>query len=334
MKTVSIYFVKTQLELLASELISSSFEADSFNIAVHQVDFQVKHRSFDRSIPFISVKEKGFLGTYKSIMAGLQNLKKTIETEVSAPDTIKIHLPRISTSKSNYSINFIKKSFPQSRIILCIIPHGLVSIDIIPLSFRKRIKFQRRRWNPGRLLFRDLKYYVPRNDLIGILDNNVKHIYTFPGMETNYPKEKVRLLKIEKANNSDRSKIAVVVGQPLLKDGFASKEDVELITRKIHAWVKEQNFDMVYYSKHPRAEDYLDFYSEDYRMLEQDGAIEPLLCEIQPEAIVSCYSTALAIGKSLLGDDVNCISIGLEHTNTDKKQELRRHFQQANIEVM
>lgn len=183
------------------------------------------------------------------------------------------------------------------------------------------------------MFFPKLRYYTPKTDLIGILDEKVRYIYTFKGMESNYPSDKVRLLEVPVGGaRNDGKKVAVVVGQPLLKDGFATEESVELITKEIHSWIKENHFESVFYSKHPRSSDYLDFYCDDYVILEQNGAIEPLLCEIQPYAIISCYSTALAIGKSLLGNNVRCVSIGLDHTNTDKKRELRAHFRKADIE--
>ena len=336
MSIVSVYFVKTELELLSSEIIAKSFEAKSYNILAYQTTIFDKSASpaFDAAVPFMPDQSSGYFSTHKSIEASLSLAAERIRSHHVSPKQIRIHLPRISTSKSNFSINFFKKAFPNSEVVICIIPHGLVSIDIIPLTFQKKLKFFKRRWGVNSIFFPKLKYYSPNTDLIGILDKKVICVYTFKGMEGNYPSNKVRLLEIALSRRADGDKkTAVIVGQPLLKDGFATRQSVDTITDKIHAWVKENNFDIVYYSKHPRSGQYLDFYHEDYIILEQNGAIEPTLCEMRPHAIISCYSTALAIGKSLLGDSVECISIGLNYTDTDKKAELREHFRNAGISI-
>lgn len=338
MSTVSIFFVKTELELLSSELISQSFASNSYNILVHQNKngLPIQNNLFNETLSVSYRRSRNPFALCQSIRENLVRLKDVIEQHTNAPQAINIHLPRISTSKSNYSINFLRNSFPRSEINVCIIPHGLVGIEVSPLPLSRLIKFIRRKFSFKRLFFPELDYYIARKDAIGFLDPIVKHIYAFRGMEYNYPPEKVRILSLDNKRNSHRGpeKVAIIVGQPLVKDGFAKKADVELIADKIHSWIQSNDFDIVYYSKHPRAEDFWDFYKTDYTLLPQDRAIETMLCDLQPDAIVSCYSTALATAKSILGDAVECISVGLNLTSTDKKQELHRHFTKSGVKII
>lgn len=338
---VSIFFVKTELEALASELIATQFEKENFTLLVYQGRKEphlINPETFKESLS-ISYEGKDRPTPEKvSIAKGLTVLRATIEKNILKPEKIVIHTPRISTSKTNFSINFLKRSFPQADISVRLIPHGIVSINLIPITTSKKIKFIKKKINPINRLIHNLNYYIPKGDLIGGMDEIVDRIYTFKGIISPYSPDKVFELSglkdyINKNNPKKSEQIALIIGQPLLKNGSITQIAHDIVSQKMHDWLKLQSIENVYYSKHPRSGDDLDFYQEDYRILNQEGPVEIALCELQPEIVISCYSTALATAKILLGDEIRAISFGLDLTSSDKRWGIAKYFESIGIEL-
>ncbi len=340
--SVSVYFVKTELEALAAEIIATQFESESLNVLAYSgksSPFFIKPNVFKISIEFARIKQKGFLSEKKAVCKSLEELSFEIKKLTSDPENIYIHIPRLSTSKTNYAINYFIKKFPSSTVCVRLIPHGIVSINLIPLTFSKRLKLLRRKYHPTNLVFPFLRYYPPRHDLIGGSDKIVDRVYTFKGISTPYVSEKVVEISgvknyIQGIQNNNSIRSAVVIGQPLIKNGLITDEDHAFVKREILDWLKYNSYQIVYYSKHPRSGDILDFYDKKYRIIEQEGAVEVFLCKIQPDVVISCFSTALATAKVLLGDDVRAISFGLELTQTDKKKEISTFFKSIGVEML
>lgn len=342
MKTsVSIYFVKTELETLASELIASQSSSYHTNLLVFSgknTPYLVNANVFDTIFGFSEGKTKGILKEKRSVYHSLKRLAVEIENAQSNPEKIYIHLPRLSTSKTNYSINYLKRKFPRSAVLVRLIPHGVVSSKLIHITPARRLKLLRRSVNPVNLLFPGLKYYSPKKDLIGGLDEIVDKVYTFQGLETPFPAHKVVELSglrsyIQLTETTPPNRSAIIIGQPLLENGLISEENHRIVTEQMADWLAENSLDTIYYSKHPRAKQQLDFFRDGYQILEQNGAVEIAFCKIQPEVIISCYSTALATAKVLFGKDVKVVSFGLMLSESNKKEGLATFFHSMGIEV-
>lgn len=339
--SVSIYFVKTELETLAAEVIADQSGSTNANLLVYSgkhAPYLVNRDAFDTVIKFSDRKETGFLKEKRSIYNGLKNLAAEIEKLHHRPDNIYIHLPRLSTSKTNYSINYLIKRFPCSTVRVRLIPHGVVSTTLIPITPSRQLKLLRRLLNPANLLFPGLRYYPPTSDLIGGMDRIVDSVYTFQGIASPFPAHKVIELTglrsyIQRTPKARAERSAIIIGQPLLENGLISEENHSTITQQIADWLKENAIETVYYSKHPRSKERLDFFHDGYEILKQDGAVEVALCEIQPEVVISCYSTALATAKGLFGDEIQALSFGVMLSQSDKKEGLVAFFESAGIEV-
>lgn len=339
--SVSVYFVKTELEALASEIIAKQFGDKSTNLLAYsgkKPPYLINPKAFQKSLEFSYKKENKFLSEKRSIHSNLEMLSHDIRVFNPKPDDIYVHLPRLSTSKTNYAINYLTKEFPLSTVRVRLIPHGVVSVSLIPLALSKRLKLFRRRFHPTNIFFPSLKYYPPKNDLMGGLDDIVDRIYTFQGIATPYPPQKVFELSglrnyIQSTPKSKPERSAIVIGQPLVDNGLISEADHAIVAQKIYDWLQENSFQTIYYSKHPRSGDRLDFFQADYELLEQDGPVEVALCEIQPEVVISCYSTALATAKALFGNEIRSLSFGLTLTTSDRREELSKFFQSIDIEL-
>lgn len=339
--SVAVYLVKTELEALASEIIAGRFEAQNHNLLAYsgkQEPFLINPGAFDTRLAFSSPQKRGIFSERRTICQNLEALDRELRRLNEAPDVIRIHLPRLSTSKSNYTINYLRKRFPHSSVRVCLIPHGLVSIELIPLDISRKIKFLKKKWHPTNLLFPMLDYYIPANDLIGGMDDIVQSIYTFPGITAPYTPEKVIELSglksyIQSTPKARTGRSAIIIGQPLLKNGSINESAHAKVRDQMRNWLISNNFDNIYYSKHPRSGDFLDFFTDEYQLIEQKGPVEITLCELQPAVVISCYSTALATAKILFADDIRSMSFGLSLTQTDKRELLTRYFQSIDVEL-
>lgn len=339
--SVAIYFAKTELEVLASEIIASQHEKHSQNLLAYsgkQAPFIINPESFASHLKLSTQPKRGIFPERRTILSNLEMVAREVHRLNTAPDTIRIHLPRLSTSKSNYAINYLKKKFPQSLIRVCLIPHGLASIEPIPLNRKRKIKFFKKKWNPANIFYPMLEYYVPAGDLIGGADDIVQNIYTFPSIIVPVAPEKIIELSglknyIQSTPKARTGRSAIIIGQPLLKNGYISDSTHAHVRDQMHNWLMNNSFDIIYYSKHPRAGDFLDFFVDGYQLIEQNGPVEIALCELQPVAVISCYSAALATAKILFADDVQSISFGLSLTQTDKKESLGRYFRCIGVEL-
>lgn len=339
--SVSVYFVKTELEALASEIIAEQFGDKSSNLLAYsekKPPYLINPKVFQKSIELSYKREKKILSEKRNIHSNLEMLSQEIVALNPTPDDIYIHLPRLSTSKTNYAINYLRKEFPLSTVRVRLIPHGVVSTSLITITLSKRIKLFRRKFHPTNIFFPSLKYYPPKNDLVGGLDDIVDRIYTFQGIATPYPPQKVFELSglrsyIQSTPKPKPERSAIVIGQPLIENGLISEANHAIVSQRIYDWLQENAFQTVYYSKHPRSGDLLDFFQADYKLLEQGGPVEVALCEIQPEVVISCYSTALATAKALFGNEIRSLSFGLTLTKSDRREELSKFFKSIDIEL-
>ncbi|WP_313102938.1 polysialyltransferase family glycosyltransferase [Stutzerimonas nitrititolerans] len=338
---MAVYLVKTELEALASEIIAGRFEAQSHNLLAYSGKHEphlINPDAFDICLALPSSSRRGIFSERRAICRNLELLVGELRRLNEVPDDIRIHLPRLSTSKSNYAINYLRRMFPHSMVRVCLIPHGLVSVELIPLNASRRMKFLKKKCHPANLLFPMLDYYIPAGDLIGGTDGIVQSVYTFSGIATPYVAEKVIELTdlksyIQSISKARIGRSAMIIGQPLLKNGSISESAHALVREQIRNWLNKHGFVNVYYSKHPRSGDFLDFFADEYQLIKQKGPVEIALCELQPEVVISCYSTALATAKILFADDVRCISFGLSLTQSDKREALARYFQTIGVEL-
>lgn len=339
--SVSIYFVKTELEALAAEMVAGQLGLGASNLLVYsgaKAPYLINPDAFDNILEFSYEKEKGFLKEKRGIYNNLKKLGTEVGRLRPRPENIYIHLPRLSTSKTNYAINYLIKKFPQSIVRVRLIPHGIVSSSLISITPARRLKLLRRKFHFSSIFFPALKYYPPTHDLIGGLDQIVDRVYTFQGLSTPFPAHKVVELSglrnyVQSTPKARSERSAIIIGQPLLENDLISEENHDIVTKQIRDWLTANSFQTIYYSKHPRSKDRLDFFQNEYKLLEQDGAVEIALCEIQPDVVISCYSTALATAKVLFGNQIQAISFGLMLSQSDKKEGLSRFFSSINIEI-
>lgn len=343
-KNVSIYITKTELEVLSSEIIAHTFDKENHRTLYHQGTTQPQLLlcdSFNKISLLHFAPPQKTTNRYTQIKAGLTPIAEEISNLPSPPSEITIHIPRLSTSKTNFIINFIRYHFPKAKVSTAIIPHGVVNFSLLKISIRKKLKFIIRnalsrldKNNP------DISYYIPTGDLIGGLDKITRTIYVLPGAPHPYPAEKIKYLPSfnqfignPQKNTTPKSK-ALIIGQPALKSGTLSKKNHDEINSHIKEWLHENLIDEVLYSKHPRSGEHLDFYDPNYSILEQNSAIERLIPELGISHVISCYSAALFTAKMMLGDEVRVISFGARLANFKNKKEIIGIMQKLNIEIL
>ncbi|ASK35491.1 polysialyltransferase family glycosyltransferase [Alloalcanivorax mobilis] len=342
-RTVAVYFTKTELEVLSSEIIAGTYEHGSDNLLVHQgrrAPQIIRERTFRSVLRFDDAKQSGKRREKARIVENLEALAHAVGDGGEVPSAIKLHLPRTSTSRSNYAIRFLERAFPHARVEICLIPHGLVSVEITPLTLKYRWRFFRRRWHPVHLLFPALRYYTPKGDLIGGLDPKVSTVYTFQGMPTPYPLEKTRELSGAReylqaaSEGAPRQRCALIIGQPLVMHNRLSAGQEKAASDQVAQWLSEHGYQQVYYSKHPRSGEHLDFYQDQYSILQQQGAVEVVLCELRPEVVISCYSTALVTTKVLFGEDIRALSFALDKVDLPSRASLGAYMNGVGVELL
>lgn len=342
MKQLSFYLVKTELEFLSAEMIATEVHAADFNVAVcygARTD-QVNVVAFDRSFDVEGLKTSGSkYARFKSLERSLSEVVSGVES-LGDFGNIYVHIPRLSAEERNYFIGYVKKSFVGHKVCVRIIPHGLGSVGLLKVGLKKRLRYLRRNVEPLRFLFPKLNFYSPRYDLVGFNDPIVDRVYLFSGMEAAAPAEKRYELpsivdyvsRFSAGNPNERC--AVVVGQSLLYHGLLTKEDERKVSEDIKDWLFTQGIQRVYYSKHPRSRGLLDFHRPEYEVLEQNGALEVLLCKLCPDVVVSSYSTVLVTAKSMFGDNVVAASFGLDKVMLHGRDELCSKLRDSGVQVI
>ncbi len=338
----AIYIVKTELEALGSEIVAHSFQAESHNALYYLGETEpalLRREAFATVRPLRFQRQGGVLGKQRSIRAALMPVVSDLKAAKRDFSGILIHLPKLSSTRTNYIINFLRFHFPGVHLRVRLIPHGTVNFSLQSMTWKKKLTLWRRWAVPFNGFFPDLRYYIPAGDWVGGLDSLVDRVYVLPGASSPYPETKLFPLPplndyLPGASSRRSGSIALIVGQPALRARALDQAGHDRISAVIKRWLMEQGVSEIYYSRHPRARDHLDFFDESYRILEQAGAIETLLPAIGPGFVVSCFSTALFTSRMVLGDGARVVSIGMNQANFPGQSELLENMRACGIEIV
>lgn len=340
----AIYIVKTELEALASEIVAHHFQGGGYNALYHLGDSAPvlrKRGVFNTVASLQFLRASGLLGKQKAIRKALMPLVEALKELDGGVSEILIHLPKLSATRSNFAINFLRFHFPGVPVRARLIPHGTVNFSLQRITWGKKLTLWRRWAVPFNFVFPDLRYYIPRGDWVGGFDPLVDRIYVLPGTTHPYPDAKVvplpslaDYLSTDGDACQPLKTVALVIGQPALRVGAIDQVGHDRITLAIKEWLVAQGITETYYSRHPRAREHLDFFDKSYRVLDQDGALESLLPSIGAGIVVSCFSTALFTSHMLLGNGARVVSIGMNLADFSEKAELLESMRACGIEIV
>lgn len=340
--TAAIYIVKTELEALCCEIVANNFQAGCHNALYYLGDTEIylfRREAFVTVAPLHFRRMPGLLGKQRSIRKALTSIVSDLKKYEIDFSEILIHLPKLSATRTNYVINFLRFYFPLAHLRVRLIPHGTVNFSLQRITWKRKLTLWRRWATPFNLLFPDLQYYIPSGDWVGGLDVLVDRIYVLPNAVHPYPETRVfhlpRLIEyLGGGSPSIDGSTALVIGQPALRVGAISQTGHSRISARIKEWLSALGVTKIYYSKHPRARDHLDFYDKSYLTIDQAGAIETLLPSIGAGIVVSCFSTALFTSRMLLGEDARVVSIGINLANFPGQPELLENMRASGIEII
>jgi hypothetical protein len=195
-----------------------------------------------------------------------------------------------------------------------LIPDGAINIFSSNLSERKLRRQGRWLKNFGFRLFPDMKFMRYSGDELGADADIVDKIYSFEGVETSYPEQKVCNIRLPVAVNKeiDEASAALVIGQNFLQLKTAPQEFIDQVSEKIQAILDKEAVSRIDYAPHPRSE-FREFFQSDYNVLRGDYlCVEECIAAGNYSHVISCYSSALINSKIMYGDEIEAISVGLD----------------------
>lgn len=310
--TVNVYLVATPLQYLASEVIVNTFEKttrnylfyvrpDIHSVVNHDLWAGVQYLPWPKKYP-----KKGIFGKMRRIR---ENLGKVGEVCNDAAK-IRLHLWVLRSEATNYHINDLLAKYPRADFSVRIIPDGTLGLfrralrwyEIIGLYIRKA----------RRILYPSLNYYVFSGDRIGSDASVVDRVYCLKGIPHEFDTSKTcvlpNLIKL-RAHKKNKLKCALVLSQPFYQLGKCSKQEIEAVTKGIHAYLGNQNIDVVDYKQHPY-DRIKELHHPDYRELHIDIPLEKYLGDHYYDLIIGVDSAALFLAKSMFGETNRIVSFG------------------------
>jgi hypothetical protein len=335
-ETINIFVIETELQFLASQEIIKKTNASKTLFFSYSESLSQKLTS--RNIKHVFL-DRDWSGTIQKII----KLKKCLSAVVSRIrkelpfSEIIFHTPRIDQVHQNLIIHALQRNFPSKALKLRMIPDGILNTIVESTNNTSQTSLKTRLRYLKYLPFPDLKYYYFSGCSIGIDDPLFDILYSFSGIKTNYPEEKLEYIniEIERKSKPKNKKIALIIGQRLLDLSLASAHDVTTISNRLKLEVERLNVDEVHYLGHPRSSN--QEFNKGYSVIKDDiFCAEELYSKAHYSYVLGCTSTALINAKMLLDESV-VISVGLDtlyRNRPDKGDALRYTFESAGIVVL
>ena len=315
-KNISIFFVASPLQILASRAIAQNFDKNRDHIIVYYkknlkkiIETAYWYKNIYMPWPRYDPLP-GFFGVFKRLGRNLE----LIDGIIDDCESLFFYSAVYDTEAINYFVSYIKKKFNEREHSFRIIPDGLISMQKNPLKPISKILKKSR--NLRRLFNKNLVYTHFDGDRIGADADFIDLIYVLKGLPHQYDENKVKILpelvknpKFIKKENT-RKKV-LIVGQPLKGFRLMKSVDIDLTKRVILRWISENEISDTYYKKHPKdSENTLN--DKSFIQLEDDISIELHLAKNNYDCIIGVNSTALLLATQICPSGTTIISFGLE----------------------
>lgn len=336
MSSIDIFIIETELQYLASieiqkleGIINPIIFTFSESLSAKLVTREIQHIYLDRN----------WSGTLQKIIKIRRYLKQVNDVLESRPSFqhIHMHTPRIDQIHQNLFIHSLQKKFPNAQLHLRMIPDGILNTVESSSENSNRASLLNRLKHLKYLPFQNLRYYYFSGCKIGIDDPLFDKLYTFKGIRTNYPYNKIKTIKLNLDYHPEKSKQkhALVIGQRALDLKLLTTHEVNVIANRIKLEVERLSINSVDYLGHPRSPH--NEFNINFNVIKQDVfCAEELYGKTHYSCIIGCSSTALINAKMLLPDSV-VISVGLDMIYANKSEKylhVRELFESAGIVVL
>jgi hypothetical protein len=333
---IALFVIETELQYLASLEIIKITSPEQ--VIIFSYSESLSQKLSARGVEHIYLA-KEWSGTLQKIIK-LKRCMKLVTNALaaSAPfSRILLHTPRIDQVHQNFIIHVIQRTFNNVPLRLRMVPDGILNTLVESTDQSSKVSLRTRLRHLKYLPFPDLKYHYFSGCRIGIDDPLFDVLYSFSGIKTNYPEDKLKHINIaiERRAEPKKKKKALVIGQRLLDLNLATSHEVTAISNRLKLEVERLNVDQVHYLGHPRSSN--QEFNNGYSVISEEVfCAEELYSKTHYSYVLGCTSTALINAKMLLSDSV-VISVGLDtlyHDRTDKANDLRYTFESAGVVVL
>lgn len=340
--TVALYFVASPLQYLAARRIAQTHERGARQVLVWYkpgVAPIVQAQEWDASgyMPWPRWEPlPGRLGRLRRQQANLQ----LVADWVGPCQQLHIHSAVFDTEAINYFLRALPRLCGAGTMHARILPDGIISTRRYPLSWPKRLGQRLRRLR--RLVAPELDYWCFAGDRIGSDAPFCDRIYVLPGLPHEYPAHKTVTLEplVTPAHTtpdtSPSTRRALVIGQPLAGAGLMSATDSLITGEAIHHWLRQQDFDEIYYKGHPK-DVQQEMNQPNYRLLTLNETLEEHLAHTPYDAVVGVRSTALLFARQVGAASTQVVAFGWDKVrfkSDAERQSMARTFELGGIRLL
>jgi len=327
-RTVAIYFVASPLQYLAAKRIAEHFESSAYQVLVWYkpgMKDVVKPEEWEKCtyMPWPRLEPlPGLFGSHRRLRENI----RLVAGLIGQCNTLVLHSAVFDTEAINYFLSALPKACGAQTTHARILPDGLISIRRYPLTVAKRLIQCTRKL---RTLFApELHYRCFSGDRIGSDADFCDRIYVVPGLPHEYHTGKVCVLPPlvgsasgpASSEGGNRSKRALVIGQPLVSAGLMSQHDQECVTAKVRKWLTQEGITEIDYKAHPKDPNH-ELRHPDYRLIEPTSPLESYMTEMPYDAVVGVRSSALMFARQIYPQQVKVVAFGWEQVNFKSNEE-------------
>lgn len=340
-RTVAVYFVASPLQYLAATRIARQFEPGARQVLVWYkpgLKSVIDAAAWDACsyMPWPRWEPlPGLFGRHRRLRANI----KLVAGLVGTCDRLLLHSAVFDTEAINYFLRALPAACGAREVHARILPDGLISIRRYPLSLAKRLLQYSRKLR--RLFAPELDYQCFSGDRIGSDAAFCDRIYVLPGLPHEYPAAKacelpslVDIKPAAEAGAPDRSRRALVIGQPLVGAGLLAPQDLAGVTAQIRAWLAQHGITEIDYKAHPKDAQH-ELRDPDYRLIDPAGALETYLASSHYHAVLGVRSSALLFARQIYPQSVEVIAFGwdrLRFKSEAERNDMKKTFLMCGVE--
>ncbi|HQQ62938.1 MAG TPA: hypothetical protein PLF22_05125 [Pseudomonadales bacterium] len=326
--TTNLFFFRTEIEALCSAQIANHCDANETALLFAQNDkaLAIARLMTSQPIQMLDNQARGFFSRTRELLAHIRHVRQSVAA-TGNPARIVIHVSRLLNSTVNFYIQDLINHFPQAHLAVHIIPHGINSQLVMPLSRADRFKVILKKYSRCYL---GISYFSEIHDKYGFTAPITEKIYAIPGLEhviqqfhkhvEAVPLSRVNALDVSAPDNGRM----LVIGQKWIYDFHATPSDY---TRLVHLTeaqhtqlvekLKQLAIDYgvsgVDYLPHPRRKEVMELYDPSFHCLETSQSCEMIVLQNKYRVIASFSSTALIFARLLSGNNgTTVLSVGTE----------------------
>ena len=311
-KTVNIYFVASPLQYLAASAIAEHLEHNGRQVLIWYkpaIESVIIPQDWDATCYMPWPRLEPLPGIFGRIRRQLQNLE-LVANLVGKCEVLNIHSAVFDTEAINFFLRALPRTSGAKQMHARILPDGVISTRRYPLSLLKQaLQYLKK----TRLLIDPrLDYWCFRGDRIGSDAPFCDRIYVMAGFPHEYPSNKVITLPslVKRPNTGTKTtRKALVVGQPLVGSGLISASALDVITKEIHDWLVQKQFDVIEYKGHPKDPN-SELCHNDYIVLQLNESLETWMSKTHYDAVLGVRSSSLLFARQIYSADTKVVAFG------------------------